>query len=371
LTPRRDLVLVTAGFELEGGGRATVGRLLAGACSNFARREQVGFRVLSLRGTDPLIPGITVRGFHGSRSGLALATVRAALRRPRPALVFDLLGLARPLAFLPRSIRPPYLVALHGLEIWRPLSPLSGCSLREASLRLACSRHTRDRAREFVGRIASKFEVLPLALEERPADGVVDTALLERLGSGFLLMAGRMSVSERYKGHDQVLIAFQEVLRQVPGARIVVAGGGDDRARLEAVAAGNGLGEKVAFTGFVSEATLSELFGRCAGFVMPSRGEGFGLVYLEAMRAGKPCIAATGSAAEEIIEDGTTGFLVDPDDQRALSESLVRLLAEPGLARRLGEAGRARWQERFSLQRYRAGLEAYLDRLTAVDHVRH
>jgi phosphatidylinositol alpha-1,6-mannosyltransferase len=285
-------------------------------------------------------------------------------------LVFDLLGLARPIAALPRPARTPYAIMLHGLEVWRPLSPLNKRSITEASLRLANSKYTRDRARAFVGPVASSIEVLPLSLEVRTPDGEVDSALIERLGSGFLLMAGRMSVSERYKGHDEVLAAFPAVLQQVPQARLVVAGGGDDRARLEAAAAGAGLRDHVTFIGFVSEATLSELFTRCAAYVLPSRGEGFGLVYLEAMRAGKPCIAATGSAAEEIIVDGTTGFLVDPNDRQALSGSLVRLLTEPDLARRLGESGRALWLERFSLQRYRAGLEPYLDRLTAPGHVR-
>ena len=87
-----------------------------------------------------------------------------------------------------------------------------------------------------------------------------------------------------------------------PGARLVVAGDGDDRPRLEARAAALGLGGAVLFTGFVSEATLAELYRRAAVFVMPSLGEGFGLVYLEAMRAGKPCVAARGSAAEEVVE---------------------------------------------------------------------
>ena len=160
-----------------------------------------------------------------------------------------------------------------------------------------------------------------------------------------------MASGERYKGHDQIL----EALPRVPGARLVVAGDGDDRPRLEARAADLGCEERVTFTGFVSEATLAELYRRAAVFVMPSLGEGFGLVYLEAMRAGKPCVAARGSAADEVVADGETGFLVDRDDPEELASVLDRLLASPDLARRMGEAGRRRWREQFSLEQLPGG----------------
>ena len=137
----------------------------------------------------------------------------------------------------------------------------------------------------------------------------------------------------------------------------MVAGDGDDRARLEAKAAGLGISDRVVFTGFTSEATLAELYRRCAGFAMPSRGEGFGLVYLEAMRAGKPVLAARGSAAEEIVVDGRTGLLVDPDDRDELRSALVRLLDHPGEAKRMGEAGYERWRREFGVERFRGAAD--------------
>lgn len=96
---------------------------------------------------------------------------------------------------------------------------------------------------------------------------------------------------------------------------------------------------------------------------MPSRGEGFGLVYLEAMKAGKPVLAARGSAAEEIVEDERTGLLVDPEDREELRDALDRLAAHPGEARRLGEAGRERWRSEFGVARFRERLRPLLERL--------
>jgi phosphatidylinositol alpha-1,6-mannosyltransferase len=146
--------------------------------------------------------------------------------------------------------------------------------------------------------------------------------------------------------------------------RLVIAGDGDDRPRLEALAASLGLARQVLFTGFVSEATLAELYARAAVFVMPSRGEGFGLVYLEAMRAALPCVAACASAAAEIIADGETGLLVDPLAPDAIAAALGRLLASPELARAMGEAGRRRLELLFTPRRFREGLWPMLDRLT-------
>lgn len=96
---------------------------------------------------------------------------------------------------------------------------------------------------------------------------------------------------------------------------------------------------------------------------MPSRGEGFGLVYLEAMRAGKPVLAARGSAAEEIVVDGATGLLVDPDDREELRDALGQLLDYPGEARRMGEAGHERWRKELGMEKFRERLWPLLERL--------
>jgi phosphatidyl-myo-inositol dimannoside synthase len=362
MKPRRDLVFVSAGLGLGGGGRATAGRLLAAACAAFARERRIGFRLLSLDGDET--PGVEApaRGFGGDQRAMALAVWKKQMADHGGAYVFDLLGPARVQAYLPASLRAPYLVPLYGIEVWRPLAWDRRRALMKATVRFAVSSYTLETARPFCPDLGGTA-ILPLALEEREPAGAADACLLDRLGSGFLLIAGRMASGERYKGHDQILAALPGLLAAHPGARLVAAGDGDDRPRLEAKAASLGLASAVAFTGFVSEATLAELYRRCAAFVMPSRGEGFGLVYLEAMRAGRPVLAARDSAAEEIVRDGETGLLVDPDDREELTAALAHLLAEPAAARRMGEAGRQRWQREFGITRFRERLQPLLERL--------
>jgi phosphatidylinositol alpha-1,6-mannosyltransferase len=368
---RRDLVFVTAGLELDGGGRALFARLFARACAEYSAERGIEFRVLSLRGGFPVAEATPVRTFHGRKLPLTLAVWLAQLRRPRPALAFDLLGLARTQALVPVPVRSPFMVVLHGVEVWRTLRRSEVAVIRSASARVAVSAATRDRALPFLQLEPEQIDVLHLALEEREPEGDVDQQVLARAGDGFLLIVGRLTSSERYKGHDQLLDAFPELLRQCPDGRLVVAGDGDDRPRLEAKVRIERLEKHILFTGFVSEATLDELYRRCAAFVMPSRGEGFGLVYLEAMRAGKPCVAAAGTAAAEIVVDRFTGFLVDLDDTEGLVEALGRLLGSPGLANALGKAGHRRCRWLFSFERFRREVSSHLDHLTGLQDVRH
>jgi phosphatidylinositol alpha-1,6-mannosyltransferase len=364
-------VFVTAGLELDGGGRAVFARVFARACAEYAANRGTDFRVLSLRGGFPIAEATPVRTFHGRKLPLTLAVWFAQLRRPRPALAFDLLGLARPQALVPAPARSPFMVVFHGVEVWRPLRRSELAVIRSASVRVAVSAATRDRALPFLHLEPEEIDVLHLALEERQPEGDVDQQVLARAGEGFLLTVGRLASSERYKGHDQLLDAFPELLRQCPDVRLVVAGDGDDRPRLEEKVRIERLEKHILFTGFVSEATLDELYRRCAAFVMPSRGEGFGLVYLEAMRAGKACVAAAGTAAAEIVVDRFTGYLVDPDNPGDLTEALARLLSSPGLAAALGKAGHRRWQRLFSSERFSREVSSHLDRLTSLQNVRN
>jgi phosphatidyl-myo-inositol dimannoside synthase len=395
-SPRpRDLIFVSAGLDLAGGGRAMVGRLLAAGGAAYARERGIGWSVLSLCGLDGFAGGDT-RTFAGRQGALALAVWRRQVAGRRVACLYDLLGPARMQAWLPAPWRAPYLVAMHGIEVWRRLSGAHLRALRSATVRFANSSYTLEQARAANGDFGPAH-VLSLCLEERPPAGELDNALLDRAGSDYLLIVGRMAATERYKGHDQLLRALHrlpwagsgapaaasddlvtgshaghagsDTQARLPAAntarpRLVIAGDGDDRPRLEALAASLGLSGQVLFTGFVSEATLAELYARAAVFVMPSRGEGFGLVYLEAMRAGRPCIAARDSAAAEIVADGGTGLLVDPLDPDAIAGALCRLLAAPEFARAMGEAGRLRLERLFTTRRFRERLWPLLDRLT-------
>ncbi|HXO43291.1 MAG TPA: hypothetical protein VN999_17705, partial [Thermoanaerobaculia bacterium] len=141
--PRRDLVFVSAGLELDGGGRALAGRLLAAGSAAYARERGIGWSLLSLGGLDGFAPGGGARAFAGRQGALALAVWRQQLATGRRiAFVYDLLGPARAQAWLPAPLRAPYLVAIYGIEVWRQLSGSRSGALRHATVRLATSRYT-------------------------------------------------------------------------------------------------------------------------------------------------------------------------------------------------------------------------------------
>lgn len=346
------------------------GRLIASGAADFARERGIRWELLSLAGLDGFSADPRARSFGGRQRALALAAWRRQLASRRVACVYDLLGPARVQAWLPGRLRAPYMVAIYGVEVWHRLSGARYRALQRATVRLTPSDCTLREARQANGDFGA-VEVLPLCLEERPPEGQADAALLDRAGRGYLLIVGRIVATERYKGHDQLLEVLPRLLSEAPDLRLVVAGDGDDRLRLEARAAALGLASRVLFTGFVSEATLAELYRRAAIFVMPSRGEGFGLVYLEAMRAGKPCVAARATAAAEVVADGETGLLVDPLDTQELAAALGRLAADPELAASMGQAGRQRFEQVFTLRRFRERLWPCLDRLVEEPDVRN
>jgi phosphatidyl-myo-inositol dimannoside synthase len=272
---------------------------------------------------------------------------------------------------LPAWLRRPYAVFLHGGEVREhALNRARIRVLRTAEARLANSRHTARIA------VASSpdigiVSICPLALLPEPPTGVVDDAVIRAAGAGYALMVARMNADERFKGHDELLDAWPAIRTLAQGARLVLVGGGDDAARLRQKAQALGVADSCIFTGVVSDATLAQLRARAAFFVMPSTNEGFGLVYLEAMRDGLACIGCSGDAAAEIIVDGVTGLLVQPGSREALAGAVARLFAEPEFARRLGAAGRLRATRDYTLDRFQGRLATALHLHFATWGARH
>jgi phosphatidylinositol alpha-1,6-mannosyltransferase len=300
-----------------------------------------------------LAPAVSGHPSAVERMRFALSLALSQLLERRGWWMFNHLGIARAQDVVPRAVRRPYAVLLCGIEAWDPaLSDDRKRALRNATLRLAISPHTASRvsaAHPDVGRIvACPLALLPFV----PAPTSLEHALLSRIGEHSVLIVGRMSSAERYKGHDELLECWSDVVAQIPTAQLVIAGQGDDLTRLKAKASSLGIASSVLFLGFVPDGTLAALRERVAVFALPSRGEGFGLVYLEAMRSGLACIGGSGDAAADVIVNGETGLLVDPQDGRALANAIVTLLRSPELRTRYGAAGRERFEREFTFERY-------------------
>ena len=284
---------------------------------------------------------------------------RAQLRPPPVPLLFNHLGIARAQRLLPRRLRPPYAVFLHGVEIWDPqLDAERQRVVRDAAIRFSNSRYTASRVLQTHPGIGAVVPC-PLALlpdEPEPTSEAVAAAARALPPGPRVVIVGRMSASERYKGHDELLESWPIVRQAVPQASLLMVGRGDDVPRLQARALALGVGASVHFTGFLDDLAMRATLAASDVFVMPSSGEGFGLAYLEAMRAGLPCIGSDADAAGDVVENGRTGLVVPARDPLALSTALVTVLLDEPLRRRMGEQGRIRERTTFSFASFRKTL---------------
>lgn len=253
----------------------------------------------------------------GASRGGKLKALASALSRnvtADTALVWHM-GLAKLLPLL--RVQPKNaIVFLHGVECWRPLSWFERRLLSGARCLLTNSDHTWRRFTEinpdFVSH-AHRTVGLGLDLASPPP--------VESDAPPAALIVGRMQRSEDYKGHRELVEAWPLVRVSIPDAELWIAGDGDLRPELESLASSG-----VRFFGRVSEADKARLMHQARCFAMPSRGEGFGLVYLEAMSAARPCLVGEGDAGCEVVEPPRAGLAADPRDRAALAAALCRLL---------------------------------------------
>ena len=349
-------ILAVVSARPAGDGVGYSGLLLARALTEIAGRAP------HIIGLDPATAGKVSR--REQLSFLARLTVS---QRSAPALpvVFNHIGIARAQLRVPSPVRRPYAVLLHGVEVWDPaLDADRKNAIRSATVRLSNSRYTARRVSSVHPGLGA-IHPCPLALlpdDRHPttADVAEAARLLGQDPRPTAIIVGRMSVSERYKGHDELLEAWPRVIAAVPMARLIVVGKGDDLERLRAKAASIGVTDGVQFTGFVGDGVLRELLTRSNVFAMPSRGEGFGLAYLEAMRRGLPCIGSDADAAPEVIADGETGCIVRAGDIAMLADTIVGLLRDSNRARTMGAAGSRREEQVFTFAAFRHHLEEAL-----------
>lgn len=337
-------------FSDHGGGIAAVSRLLRHVLDEAAGRPVPAFALSA----NPVSfdTGTAARVVFGGRLAAAQLAGRCDW------MMFTHLSLALAQMRIPRGIRRPYAVFLHDIEAWTPLSGLRRRVLAGAFLRLANSRYT---ARQVMAANpdCGHVEVCPLALppgHEAPSSDSGSGATPRRT----VVVVGRMAASERYKGHDQLIDAWPMVLAAVPDARLVCVGEGDDVPRLREKTAARGVAGSVQFPGFVTRAAKQAIYRDAALLAMPSRREGFGLVYLEAMAARLPCIGSVHDAAAEVIVDDETGYLVAQDDLSLLASRITQLLVDEPLRQRLGAAGYERYMRRYTYDVFRDRVIAQL-----------
>jgi len=252
------------------------------------------------------------------------ALVRAGVR-------FDLVVCAH-INLLPvaRLLRCPTMLMIYGIEAWKRPRAASARLVKHADTVVSISDVTRQRFlcwSEFDGRTF----LLPNAIHlDRYAMRPRNPELVARWkldGKRVLLTLGRIVAAERYKGFDEVLDVLPDLLRDHPDLVYLIGGTGSDVPRLRAKAATLGIDDHVVFTGMIDEREKGDIYNLADVYVMPSRGEGFGFVFLEALACGVPVIASRSDGGREAVRNGELGLVVDPS-----SPAEVRMAIEDVLS---------------------------------------
>lgn len=338
--------------------------------SEFAISHGLDCRLLSLNDSPQLhrmAVGTREFVFTGSARGktrFSTTAARAAKRRAKLIVAGHpfLAPVAQGARLFARQAKT--IIWTHGLEVWEPLSILRRRALCNADLVVAPTQDTANQVASQQGVARDRIRVLPWALDpqfEALAAAKPSPDLPPNFPSGrIILTVGRWCADERYKGMDTLITALPRLLTEWPDVQLVAVGEGDDQGWLEQIADGRGVLRHVHFLSGLSYPQIAACYQACEIFALPSRGEGFGLVYLEAMACGKPVIGGAHGGAPEVIDDGKTGYLVQHGDAEQLATSLEALLVDPQLGRDMGARGRQRVEQDFRFNVFAKSLKKIL-----------
>jgi glycosyltransferase involved in cell wall biosynthesis len=274
------------------------------------------------------------RAARGASSFLAEVARLAAAGGRFDAIVSGHINLS-PVAWAMGALKgAPVVMIVHGIDAWRPTSrAIANLAARRIKGVIAVSRTTLSRFESWAGTKGAGAFVLPNTVSlGRFQPGRRSDDLLDRYGlrgRTVVMTLARLDASERYKGVDEVLGVLHDLAEAIPDVTYLIVGDGTDRQRLEAEARRLGVAERVVFAGRVDEERKADHYRLADAFVMPGRGEGFGIVYLEALACGVPVVGSVLDGSRDALLDGRLGVLVDPNDRADLLRGIREALRRP------------------------------------------
>lgn len=287
---------------------------------------------------------------RGSSARMARSLARAAYRQ-RPQLLLSTHPNFAPLQVLHQRLTgSPSWCTAHGIEVWDLQRGPKLWALARLQRLLPVSRFTAERLQRQLGADCPLLDVLPNSFEHTLfAPGVRSPQLLQRYSlhpeQPLIFTLSRLSSADAYKNLHMLIESLPALLPRWPDLRLLIAGEGDDKPHLQALADQMGVGQQVIFSGRIAEQELADHHRLATVFALPSTGEGFGIVFLEALGCGRPVLAGNRDGSMDPLRDGRFGLVVDP--HLPLAPALASLLARQGedlwfqpqvLAQAVGEA---------------------------------
>lgn len=290
----------------------------------------------------------------------------------RPDVIFCGHVNISPLAlFINRFSGTDYLVFTHGTDVWNLERSVVIKSLKKAKLIATVSGYTRKRIIRQIPEAESRVYLLPNTINSdkfRPKEK--SGKLIEKYGlkgKKIVFTLARLSGMEGYKGYDRVIKSLPEVLEKVPETVYILGGKGDSLEEIRNLVKSMGLEKNVITPGFIPDDELVDYYNLADVYVMPSKKEGFGIVFLEAMACGTPVIAGNQDGSGEPLLDGKLGFMVDPDDENELAGNIISVLKENirGDDRVDGSYLRRKVIENFGIARFEEKVKGLVEKLVS------
>lgn len=364
LHSRRILYLVPDMFDTPG-GIARYGRLVCQTILN-AGIELYVISLLDLpESTETQRNALENMNYFpcaGSKTRFVKRALEISIFERPPVVMVGHVHLAPVGLIVSRMIGAKLITSIHGIDVWHRLSLPRRCSLQHSDLILSVSQFTIDKATAANELDPAQIGLLPNAIadESRP-----QVQAPSDINQPVLLTVSRISHLEEYKGHEYVIRAVARLRRKFPNLIYNIVGDGTGRAKLEKLRADLNLNKSVRFLGRVAEDELDYQYQNATVFIMPSRGEGFGIVFLEAMARGLPVICGNLDASPEVVVDGETGLVVDPCSVDEICEAVSLLLEDKERRSHMGRRGVEHVCRNYTSFHFSERLLAHIDRQTA------
>ena len=227
-----------------------------------------------------------------------------------------------------------YVVA-HGIEVWGSLTGMKKKLLNKCDVILAVSHFTKEQLIKTNGIDGNKIEIFYNTIDpffHYPTQFQKPLQLIKRYNIGendkIILTLTRLAYTEKYKGYDKVIDVMPEIISKYPDVKYLIAGKPDERerARLKELIAARQLEKNVFLIGFIAEEEITDHYQLADLFIMPSRKEGFGIVFIEAMACGLPVIAGNQDGSVDALKNGELGLLINPENRNEIIETLQKVL---------------------------------------------
>jgi glycosyltransferase involved in cell wall biosynthesis len=306
--------------------------------------------------------------FAGSRMPFVLQSIWAARKYDHIIIAhlnMAIIGKAVKMLFPKKKIT----VIVHGIEVMQPLTGYKKEVLNGADRVLTVSEFTKSKLMALQQTDNNKVRILNNTVDPYfplPENFAINNDMRKRYGlkgtDKVMFTLTRMAHNEQYKGYDIVLQCLPELLQTYPDLKYVVSGKYDaqEKARVDEIIKQNGLEQVVTLTGFIDDSELIAHYQMADLFIMPSRGEGFGIVFIEAMACGLPVIAGNQDGSTEALRNGELGTLVNPESKEEIINAVTRFFSKPVLT----EADKKDLQQRtlghFGFNVYKARLKNIL-----------